>query len=123
MIIWRSNAIYYLFSPIETSLSPSRSPENEIKIEEINSPPSSPILGQKKKSGKQPNRKNSTSLLCNNKKVVNEYALEALLHSKLKPGDPGYYSPESLKRNSEMYPPLPIKIEKHSKVCILYTEM
>ena len=119
------NAMQYiiLFSPIETSLSPSRSPENEIKIEEINSPPSSPILGQKKKSGKQPNRKNSTSLLCNNKKVVNEYALEALLHSKLKPGDPGYYSPESLKRNSEMYPPLPIKIEKHSKVCILYTEM
>ena len=109
-------------------MSPPKSQENEITIDEIKSPPSSPILGLRKKRQKQPERKKSTSLLSNNiddfkdssrksgKKIVNKYALEALLHSKLKPGDPGYYSPESLKRNSEMYPPLPIKIEKHSKV-------
>ena len=111
-------------------MSPPKSPENEITIDEFKSPPSSPILGLtlRKKREKQPERKKSASLLSNNlddfkdssrksgKKIVNKYALEALLHSKLKPGDPGYYSPESLKRNSEMYPPLPIKIEKHSKV-------
>ena len=93
-------------------MSPPKSPENEITIDEIKSPPSSPILGLRKKREKQPKDSSRKS----GKKIVNKYALEALLHSKLKPGDPGYYSPESLKRNSEMYPPLPIKIEKHSKV-------
>ena len=134
---WQNMNLLSIFSPIETSLSPPRSPENEIKIDEIKSPPSSPILGEKsprflkKKSEKQPKRQKSTSLISNNsdnkdssrksgKKIVNKFALDALLHSKLKPGDPGYYSPESLKRNSEMYPPLPIKIEKHSKVCMIF---